>query len=70
MAQVVSLIKNASKSVRLVMYELEDKAIEDALIDDAKRGIAVRVLVSLGYKGESFSANEPAFDYLKSHNVP
>lgn len=70
MAPVFSLINNAARSVDLVMYELNDTQVESALVSDAKRGVAVRVLLSLGYKGQSFAANQKAYDLLKQNGVP
>jgi cardiolipin synthase len=69
-AQVLTLIESASTSVDLVMYELEDKQIEAALVTDEKRGLKVRVLISVGYQGQDFTANLPAYDFLKANGVP
>jgi cardiolipin synthase len=69
-APILALINEASTSLDLVMYELEDKQAEGALVADEKRGVAVRVLISAGYKGESFSANQPAYDFLRANGVP
>lgn len=68
-APILSLIQNASISVDLVMYELEDKQIEQALVADEKRGVAVRVLLSNGYKGQSFPQNQKAYDFLRTNGV-
>ena len=65
----VSMITGASKSVDLVMYELEDQQIESALSSDASHGITVRVLLNKGYYGEQSTANESAYNYLKAHSV-
>jgi cardiolipin synthase len=69
-APVLTLIENASTSVDLVMYELEDKQIDAALVADEKRGVAVRVLISLGYQGADFAANQPAYNFLRANGVP
>jgi len=41
-APVLAMIRSASSSVDLVMYEFEDRQIESALIADEERGVAVR----------------------------
>jgi len=68
-ASVLTLIKNATSSIDLVMYELKDKTIADALLDTQKRGVAVRVLLNEGYYGKEETLNEPAYEYLKSEGV-
>ena len=67
---VLALINSASSSVNLVMYELEDRQVDDALAADEKRGVAVRVLVSLGYNGQNFSQNQKEFNFLSERGVP
>ena len=49
---ILSLIQNAAKSVDLVMYQMSDKNISDALIAAAHRGVSVRVLLNQGYFGK------------------
>ncbi|HVN26325.1 MAG TPA: phospholipase D-like domain-containing protein [Candidatus Paceibacterota bacterium] len=66
----LSLVDNASRSVELVMYELEDAAVEQALARAVARRIAVRVILSAGYRGQPSAANEPAFEWLEGHGVP
>jgi cardiolipin synthase len=68
-APFISMIQNASKSVDLVMYQLEDTQIEQALATAASRGVRVRVLLNKGYYGEASATNQPAYTYLKSHAV-
>ena len=68
-APVASMIQNASRSIDLVMYELEDPKIEALLAAREKAGVAVRVLLDQGYYGAGSSANNSAFDYFKSHGV-
>ena len=70
MAPVLEMIKNASQSIDLVMYEFEDKQIADALIDAEKRGVSVRVILNQGYEGKPEKANEPAYAYLEAGGVP
>jgi phosphatidylserine/phosphatidylglycerophosphate/cardiolipin synthase-like enzyme len=67
---ISNLISGATKSVDLVMYQLEDSKIEAALAADEKRGIKVRVLLNQGYYGAQDTDNETAYNYFKSKAVP
>jgi phosphatidylserine/phosphatidylglycerophosphate/cardiolipin synthase-like enzyme len=70
MTKVLSMIQGATKSIDLVMYELEDTQIESALVLAEKRGIAVRVLLNEGYYGAQPSKeSEAAYQYLQSGGV-
>ena len=70
MTKVLSMIQGATKSIDLVMYELEDTQIESALVLAEKRGVAVRVLLNEGYYGAQPSKeSEDAYQYLKSGGV-
>jgi cardiolipin synthase len=69
-APVIKEITDASSSVDLMMYELQDSQIENALASASARGIHVRVLLNEGLHGSSTSANESAYAFLKSHTVP
>ena len=70
-APLLSMIAEASSSVDLVMYELEDTDVEHALADDEARGIKVRVLLNGGYYGKKESTdNDAAYQYLTANNVP
>jgi phosphatidylserine/phosphatidylglycerophosphate/cardiolipin synthase-like enzyme len=66
---IISLINNAKKSIDLVMYELEDKQIEQALASAEKRGVSVRVILNKGYYGEQETVNESAFLYFQTNDV-
>ena len=67
---VLSIIQGAVKSIDLVMYELEDTQIENALVLTEKRGIQVRVLLNEGYYGAQPSASSAAaYQYLESAGV-
>jgi phosphatidylserine/phosphatidylglycerophosphate/cardiolipin synthase-like enzyme len=66
---VLSLIANAHTSVDMVIYELEDPQIESALAADERRGVAVHVLLSTGYKGATSAANKEAYDFLETNGV-
>lgn len=68
-APLSSMIQNASSSIDLVMYELEDPKLEALLAARAKAGIAVRVLLNQGYYGAQSSANMAAFGYFETHGV-
>lgn len=69
-APVLNMITGASKSVDLVMYELDDVRIESALVADTHRGVAVRVILSAGYGGASSTTNTTAYKFLAAHGVP
>ena len=68
---ILSLIQNAATSVDLVMYQMSDKNISDALIDATHRGVIVRVLLNEGYFGKQEGAgNSLAYEYLQKADVP
>ncbi len=48
------------------MYELVDATAEEISVQDAARGVAVRVILDKNLEG---SDNTPAYDYLSSHGV-
>lgn len=67
-ATITAAIANAHKSVDLVIYELEDPQIEQALAAAQTRGVAVRVILdNLDTFGNY--PNQAAYTFLKSHNV-
>jgi len=68
-APLRAMIQGAAKSIDLVMYELEDKAIEADLAAAHKRGVAVRVVLSPGYEGEPSMVNEAAYDALRAQGL-
>ena len=67
---VLAMIQKATKSVDLVMYQLEDPQVEQALAADQARGVAVRVLLNQGYYGKPETANAAAYQYLQNNKVP
>jgi phosphatidylserine/phosphatidylglycerophosphate/cardiolipin synthase-like enzyme len=69
---VLQLIDDAKKSVDLVMYELEDSQVEQALVAAQNRGVHVRVLLNGGYYGkpDKTNPNQKAYDYLQTNHVP
>ena len=68
---ILSLIQNAAKSVDLVMYQMSDKNISDALIAAAHRGVSVRVLLNQGYFGKQEGVgNSLEYEYLQKAGVP
>ncbi len=64
---VYRFISSARKSLDMTMYSLIDPAATAALIADARRGVAVRVL--LDSTPGNKTANQPAYDDLKAHGV-
>jgi len=63
---VTSAIAGARHQVDLVMYELTDPSVEQALAAAAGRGVTVEVLLDSNLEQ---SANEAAFQYLSAHAV-
>jgi phosphatidylserine/phosphatidylglycerophosphate/cardiolipin synthase-like enzyme len=69
-APLVAMIADATTSVDLVMYELEDTDVEHALAADETRGIKVRVLLNGGYYGKKESTdNDAAYQYFTANDV-
>lgn len=67
---VLQMIQGAEKSIDLVMYELEDTQIENALIYAEKNGVAVRVLLNEGdYGAQPSSYSAAAYQYLQAGGV-
>lgn len=66
---VISLIHKASKSIDLVMYEMEDSQIEKALVTAKSQGVVVRVLLNQGYYTQPAKDNEAAYQDLQSEGV-
>ncbi len=70
-APIIALIQNASTSVDLVIYQLEDTDVERALAEAASRGVSVRVLLNLGYYGKKENTrNDSAYQFFSGHGVP
>jgi cardiolipin synthase A/B len=68
-APLLTAISSAQKSIDLVVYELQDQKIEDALAQAKARGVAVRVLLeNLNSFGRH--PNQAAYDSLHTSNVP
>lgn len=68
-APLLEAISGARTSVDLVIYELQDPAVERALAQAAARGVKVRVLLeNLNTFGRH--PNDPAYQYLASSSVP
>lgn len=59
-------INSANKSLDMTMYELVDKTAEDDLVNAAKKGVKVRVI--LDHNREAVH-NQGAFDYLSQNGV-
>jgi len=66
---LLTAINGAIKSIDLVIYELQDPEIENALVQAHNRGVSVRVLLeNLNSFGRH--PNQPAYDLLASKGVP
>jgi cardiolipin synthase A/B len=65
-APIYALLRSSKKTLDLTMYKLRDPQAQQALIDDANRGVKVRVLLDK-LSGGPF--NQPAFDDLRAHGV-
>ena len=63
---IVSAIQTATQSLDLVIYELHDASVEQALVAASQRKVRVRVLLCAGSLAE---ANESAYLYLRSAGV-
>ncbi len=55
----------------MVMYELQDPQVEQALVAAHNRGVTVRVLLNGGYYGtpDKHQPNKNAYDYLQKNGV-
>lgn len=62
---VYALIDSARHSVDETMYEFSDVTAEHDLVTDARRGVAVRVILD----GRERRVNAAAYSYLGSHGV-
>jgi phosphatidylserine/phosphatidylglycerophosphate/cardiolipin synthase-like enzyme len=65
---VYRFISSARKTLDMTMYSLVDPKATAALIADARRGVAVRVLLDSSPGGNK-AANRPAYDALRTHGV-
>jgi cardiolipin synthase len=68
-APVVDAIDAARSSVELTMYELDDPAVDAALIAASQRHVAVRVLLDHGYYGEGSPINARTSAQLRAGGV-
>ncbi len=67
-APIIEAIHNAGKSVDLVIYNLSDQNVEDALVEAETHGITVRVIMdNSSHFGRQ--PNQSAYDYLSAHGV-
>ncbi len=75
-APFMALVRSASRSIDLVMYELEDPAVFAVLADASRRGVAVRVILNGRFyssPGASFvrgNPNEMAYAALVRAGIP
>ncbi|MDB4984576.1 MAG: cardiolipin synthase [Patescibacteria group bacterium] len=68
-APIISLINNAKNSVDVTMYQFDDSRLADTLIAAQKRGVAVRVLLNKGYKGQIDPKQLATKTYLEAGGV-
>jgi cardiolipin synthase len=67
---IYAFISSAKKTLDMTMYSLSDPKADAALVADAKRGVAVRVLFdSDPTGGGGKAANQAAYNDLKSNGV-
>ena len=67
---IYDFISSAKKTVDMTMYELSDPKAQAALVADAKRGVAVRVLFdSDTAPGGGKEVNQAAYNDLKANGV-
>jgi len=66
---IYKFISSARKTLDMTMYSLVDPKATAALIADAKRGVAVRVLLDSTSAGGNKATNQPAYNDLKAHGV-
>jgi phosphatidylserine/phosphatidylglycerophosphate/cardiolipin synthase-like enzyme len=64
--RIDTVLASPTKSLDLVIYELVDRNAEQILVDDAARGVRVRVILD---KADEESNNASAYAYLRSHGV-
>lgn len=69
MQGVFRLIKGATRSIDLVMYEFDDPDIVNALGDAVTRGVAVRVMLNKGYGGKTDAKQAATMKLLEDRNV-
>jgi cardiolipin synthase A/B len=67
MAPVYELMSSATRSLEMTMYELDDPTAEQILVSDARRGVAVRVLLDEDYEGRS--VNRAAYEEFQTGGV-
>lgn len=63
---IYDLIGSAHRTVDMTMYELVDTDAEQALVNDARRGVRVRVILDHHLEKKN---NQAAFGYLSAHGV-
>ncbi|MGZ4408883.1 MAG: phospholipase D-like domain-containing protein [Gaiellaceae bacterium] len=65
--RIYTLLGSAKQTLDMTMYEFRDSDAEKVLIDDAARGVAVRVLLDKQYHGGPY--NQPLFNDLVRHGI-
>jgi len=66
-APIIGLISNATRSVRITMYELTDPTAVSALIDAHNRGVDTKVILDAAFHGHQ--TNAEAFQELSDAGV-
>jgi phosphatidylserine/phosphatidylglycerophosphate/cardiolipin synthase-like enzyme len=66
-AAIYALLSSPKHTLDLTMYELRDPQAQQALINDAARGVTVRVLLDKAFHGGPF--NQPVFTALSASGV-
>src|ERR1700758_1995002 len=66
-APIIGLISGAARSVRMTMYEVNDPAAINALIEAHGRGVDVKVILDAAFRGRNTNAD--AFGQLTAAGV-
>ncbi|PBA42250.1 phospholipase D-like domain-containing protein [Mycobacterium avium] len=64
---LIDLIRGATRSVRMTMYELTDPNAVDALIDAHRRAVDVKVILDAAFHGQA--TNTAAYEQLRAAGV-
>ena len=66
--QLISVIKSANKTLDIAVYSFTDQKIANAVIDDEKRGVAVRVITDKTESSNSYQ--KQLLQTLKDAGIP
>lgn len=56
--EIISTLYTGKKSIKMLIYRLENKEIIDAIIDIQKHGVKVEIVISNAEKGKSFTYDQ------------